>query len=306
MMTTLRAERLGFVSMYVKDIDVSTEFYEKAVHLEVSDRRDGKVFLRGGLPHHWIVVQPTPEGREPGLERLGIEVADRETLDGFEALLLRKGFDVEARDGLADERVMRYLKFNDPSGNPLMLYTEMVQLATKPKPRLVEFLDIQHVVLLVHDVDVGHDFYTNVLGMRVSDWFEHTTAFMHFRNGWHHGIGISARGPNPNGLGHICFHTPDLDTTMRSRATVKKLGLPITSDLLKHGPSTSVGFYYQGPDAIIENSFGARWFDPELEPAVRVIAQRRESGDVYQTGLEDLELNRAPAADSEREATAAG
>ena len=305
-MTTLRAERLGFVSMYVKDVDVSTEFYEKAVHLEVSDRRNGKVFFRGGVQHHWIVVQPTPEGREPGLARLGIEVAGRETLDAFEARLLGLGLDVDAGDGLADERVMHYLKFDDPSGNPLMLYTDMVQLATKPKPRLVEFLDVQHVVLAVHDIDVGHDFYTNVLGMRVSDWFEHSTAFMHFRNGWHHGIGIGSRSGNRNGLQHICFHTPDLDATMRSRAAVKKLGLPITSDLLKHGPSGSTGFYYQGPDTIIENSFGARWFDPDQEPTVRIIATRRESGDVYQTGLEDLELAQSPESGSEREATAAG
>lgn len=305
-MMALRPERLGFVSMYVKDIDVSTEFYEKAVHLEISDRRDGKIFFRGGVQHHWVVIQPVPTNTEPGLERLGIEVADRETLDAYEARLLGLGFDVHADNGLSDERVTRYLKFNDPSGNPLMLYTDMVQLATKPKPRLVEFLDIQHVVLVVHDIDVSHDFYTNVLGMRTSDWFEHSTAFMHFRNGWHHGIGIGARGPNQNGLHHICFQPPDLDATMRSRAAVQKLGLPITTDLLKHGPSGSVGFYYQGPDTVIENSFGARWFDPDLEPEARVIAMRRESGDVYQAGLEDLELNVAPLTHQERETTAAG
>ncbi|MBM3940582.1 MAG: hypothetical protein FJ318_06785 [SAR202 cluster bacterium] len=277
--------------MYVKDVAASTEFYEKAVHLEVSEQRGDKVFLRGGMPHHWIAIQLAPVGKAPGLAALGIEVKGKAALDEVAEKLRARGIPFRAGDGLEAERVAHSIHFDDPSGNPLTVYTDMVSMPTPPAPRRVEFLDIQHVVLLVGDIDRAVDFYGDVLGMRVSDWFEHTTAFMHFANGWHHGIGLgSGMGRGTSGLNHICFHTPDLDTTMRARATVQRLGLKITSDLLKHGPSTSTGFYFQGPDTIIENSFGARWFDVDQPHTPRILPRTRESVDVHWAGLENLEL----------------
>jgi len=291
---TLRPERLGYLSLNVKNLEKSVDFYEKAVHMEVSDRIDGRVYLRGGLEHHWLVIQEAPD--KPLLERVGIEVKDLDTLNQFEEKLQEAGVHYEAADGLATDRVLRYLRFFDPSGNPLELYTDMVTMPSFVKPDLIRFEDIQHIVLLVHDFQVAHEFYTKVLGMRVSDYFEQGTAFMHFRNGWHHGIGIgSGRGSMSNGLSHICFLPKDLDTTMRARAAVMKLGAKITSDLLKHGPSGSIGFYFDGPDVNLEFSYGARQFAPDeiYKPRVLPRATTPFNGvDVWQHGLEDLELAR--------------
>jgi catechol 2,3-dioxygenase-like lactoylglutathione lyase family enzyme len=284
----LSADRLGYLFLNVADIERSTDFFVKACHMEVSERKDGRIYLRGGLNHHWLVLQQTDR---PGLERVGIEVADRPTLDAFEEQLRSKGILYEAGDGLESDRVLRYLRFSDPSGNPLELYTDMVSMPSPPKPKLVSFLDIQHIVLSVHDFEAAHDFYTNVLGMVVSDYFEQTTAFMHFRNGWHHGIGISSGSGRTNGLNHVCFQPDDLDITMRARAAVKKLGLKITSDLLKHGPSGSIGFYFQGPDTVVEFSYGARNY-AENEVFKPRILPRSVGVDVWQHGLEDLELAR--------------
>jgi catechol 2,3-dioxygenase-like lactoylglutathione lyase family enzyme len=274
----------------VKDLERSVDFYTKAVHLEVSERKDGRVYLRGGLEHHWLVIQEKPEA--PLLERVGIEVKDAETMDAYEEKLTEAGVHFEAGNGLESDRVLRYIRLFDPSGNPLELYCDMVTMPSLPKPHIVHFEDIQHIVLLVHDFNIAHEFYTKVLGMRVSDYFEQGTAFMHFRNGWHHGIGIgSGRSGMQNGLSHICFLPQDLDMTMRGRAAVKRMGLKITSDLLKHGPSGSIGFYFDGPDVNIEFSYGARQFGENEVYKPRVLP-RSPGVDVWQHGLEDLELSR--------------
>jgi 2,3-dihydroxy-p-cumate/2,3-dihydroxybenzoate 3,4-dioxygenase len=284
----LSAERLGYLFLNVADVEASTEFYTKAVHLEVSERKDGRVYFRGGYDHHWLVIQ---KAERPGLERVGIEVADRETLDAFEERLREHGVRVEAGDGLESDRVLRYVRFLDPSGNPIELYTDMVQFPSPPRPKLVAFQDVQHIVLTVHDFEAAHDFYTKTLGMLVSDYFEQSMAFMHFRDGWHHGIAISTAAGRMNGLNHICFLPAGLDVTMRARATVKRLGLKITSDLLKHGPSGSIGFYFQGPDTVIEFSYGARNFAEGEVYKPRVLS-RSLGADVWQHGLEDIELLR--------------
>ena len=282
----LRPQRLGYVSLNVQDMERSVEFWTKAVHLEVTTRRDDKVFLRGGKAHHWIVLQ---ESDTPGLERVALEMSSLEDLDGMEQRLSERGVAVESGDGLERDRVERYLRFNDPSGIPLELYVDMLSMPTSPRPTNVEILDIQHVVLGVDDVKESAEFYTNVIGMRVSDWIERTTVFTHFRNGWHHGIGLAPLGSRPR-LTHICFQPPDLDNVMRTRAAVKKMGLPITLDILRHGPSGSVGFYFLGPDTVVEFSFGARLFGEDEEFKPRVLAMSDATRDVWQTGLEDNEM----------------
>lgn len=278
----LRAERLGYVHLGVEDIERSLAFWTEAVPLEVAARSGERVYLRGGMQHHWIVLEPATE---PGLKRVALEVADRATLDAFEDHLRAQGVAVEAGDGLASDRVDRYLRFADPGGNPLELYCDMVAMGTPPQPRTVQLLDIQHVVLMCPDAREAAAFYCDLLGFRPSDWVERDMVFMHMRNGWHHGIGVGGFGPGARGLQHICFQPPDLDNVMRARAIVRKLGYTITMDLLRHAPSTSVGFYFAGPDTVAEMSFGARRFSEDAPPRPRLLAKGLDTVDMWQQGL---------------------
>lgn len=278
--------RLGYVHLKVKDIEESLAFWTRAVPLEISARQAGKVYLRGGMQHHWIVLEQSPQ---PGLGRVAMEVETRAELDAFEAHLKLLGVLVEAGDGLASDRVERYLRFRDPAGNPLELYCNMVAMPTPPAARTVQLLDIQHVVLAADDTAGAATFYRDVLGLRESDWVERDVCFLHMKNGWHHGIGVGGFGGGGNGLNHICFQPPGLDDVMRARATVRKLGYPITMDLLRHAPSTSVGFYFSGPDTVAEMSFGARQFTQDAPPRPRVLARGLDTLDVWQQGLVDHE-----------------
>lgn len=279
-------QRLGYVHLKVKDLDASLAFWTRAVPLEVSARQGGRVYLRGGLQHHWVVLEPAAE---PGLARVGLEVENRALLDLFEAHLRGLGIAVEAGDGLDTERVDRYLRFADPAGNPLELYCDMVAMPTPPQPRTVQLLDIQHLVLGAADTRASAAFYRDVLGLRESDWVERDVCFLHMKNGWHHGIGVGGFGASGGGLNHICFQPPGLDDVMRARAIVRKLGYPITMDLLRHAPSTSVGFYFAGPDTVAEMSYGARHFTEDAPPKPRILARGVDTLDVWQQGLVDAE-----------------
>ena len=279
-------QRLGYVHLKVKSLDESLAFWTRAVPLEISARHGGKVYLRGGMQHHWIVLE---ESAEPGLGRVALEVGSRAELDAFEAHLKALGIAVQVGDGLETDRLERYLRFDDPAGNPLELYCDMVSMPTPPQPRTVQVLDIQHVVLGASDVRAAAAFYRDVVGMRESDWVERDVCFLHMRNGWHHGIGVGGLGGSGSGLNHVCFQPPGLDDVMRARAIVRKLGYPITMDLLRHAPSTSIGFYFAGPDTVAEMSYGARQFGEDAPPKPRVLARGLDTLDVWQQGLVDHE-----------------
>ena len=227
--TRLCPQRLGYVHLKVKNLDKSLAFWTRAVPLEISARQGGKVYLRGGMQHHWIVLE---ESAEPGLGRVALEVETRAELDAFEAHLKALGVAAQVGDGLESDRVERYLRFCDPAGNPIELYCDMVSMPTPPQPRTVQLLDIQHVVLAASDMRAAAAFYRDVVGMRESDWVEHDVCFLHMKNGWHHGIGVGGFGAAGGGLNHICFQPPGLDDVMRARAIGAQARLPD-----HHGPA---------------------------------------------------------------------
>ena len=94
---------------------------------------------------------------------------------------------------------------------------------------------IGHVVLMVQDLEKSVDFYTRVLGFRVSDVYPATMVpgrmvFMRCAND-HHGVALvgGAKGPgNSNELNHMAFEVATLDEVFRARDHLEAEGVKIT------------------------------------------------------------------------------
>jgi catechol 2,3-dioxygenase-like lactoylglutathione lyase family enzyme len=94
---------------------------------------------------------------------------------------------------------------------------------------------IGHVVLIVQDLEKSVDFYTRVLGFRVSDVYPETMVpgcmvFMRCAND-HHGVALvgGAKGPgNSNELHHMAFEVAALDEVFRARDHLRAEGVKIT------------------------------------------------------------------------------
>ena len=94
---------------------------------------------------------------------------------------------------------------------------------------------IGHVVLMVQDLEKSVDFYTRVLGFRVSDVYPATMVpgcmvFMRCAND-HHGVALvgGAKGPgNSNELNHMAFEVAALDEVFRARDHLEAEGVKIT------------------------------------------------------------------------------
>ncbi|HXG35728.1 MAG TPA: VOC family protein [Dehalococcoidia bacterium] len=276
----VRPYRLGYIMLDTPDLDAATKFWTNIWALEISERTENRVYLRGGPQHHWIVLQ---KAEKPGLARWSMEVSTVEELEALEKRLREEGIKVETGDGLESDRIGPYVRFHDPSGNPLELYVDMLTMPNLPE-RPFPILDIQHSVLYVEHLPTSYDFYHGVLGMGLSERLANAIAFVHMGNGWHHGIGLGA-GPAKQGMNHVCFHSPDLAATMKLRELVLKNGLTISMDFLKHAPSTSEGFYFVGHDGIVtEFSYGSRNMKDPGE-RVRLMDTRPNTLDLWKSWL---------------------
>jgi catechol 2,3-dioxygenase len=139
----MKAEYLGHVVFYVKNLDRSLAFYRDLVGFqEVGRIFDGKAAaLSSGRTHHELLlievgdVPGPPSGKRRGLYHIGIKIGDRlEDLRTANGELERAGI---AISGMSDHTVSQSLYLHDPDGNEVELYIDVPDVDWKREPELV-------------------------------------------------------------------------------------------------------------------------------------------------------------------------
>src|SRR5207249_5923685 len=100
-------------------------------------------------------------------------------------------------------------------------------------PLQFQLRKLGHVVLNVTDLERSVRFYTDLLGLEISDRYPDSMVpggmvFMRC-NADHHGVALvgGARGSDPSSLNHFAFEVATLDEVFRARAWLSKHGVPI-------------------------------------------------------------------------------
>jgi catechol 2,3-dioxygenase len=139
----MKAQYLGHVVFYVKNLEQSLIFYRDVVGFQ----EVGKIFggkaaaLTSGRTHHELLlievgdVPGPPSGRRRGLYHIGIKVG--ESLDDLRAAkqdLDRAGIPI---GGMSDHTVSQSLYLQDPDGNEVELYVDDPAVDWKRDPKLV-------------------------------------------------------------------------------------------------------------------------------------------------------------------------
>jgi len=105
----------------------------------------------------------------------------------------------------------------------------------EPAPGLpFHITKLGHVVLMVRDLKRSAEFYTKVLGLRISDVYPESMmpggmVFMRF-NADHHGLALVGQGKKDSGnieLHHLAFEVGTLDEVLRARTHLRKHKVPI-------------------------------------------------------------------------------
>lgn len=113
---------------------------------------------------------------------------------------------------------------------------EVLDLKNRETPEALPFsiTKIGHVVLRVGDIDRSVDFYTTVLGFRVSDVYPESMmpgrmVFMRCNND-HHGVALVGGGPGRSEnreLHHMAFEVDTLDEVLKARDHLKAHGVEV-------------------------------------------------------------------------------
>jgi 2,3-dihydroxy-p-cumate/2,3-dihydroxybenzoate 3,4-dioxygenase len=273
--------KLGYLTIGVSNLAEAVEFYSRFVRLEVSDRAGRTAFMTGGLDHHWLRIE---EGNGQGLKMVSYEADGEEGLTEARTRLTAAGVEFEEGGSLSADRVQRWLRFLDPGGFQVELYTGMYERATAPVPSGVSMEKFLHAAWATPQWEQTTTFYQQVLGFKASDWIGDHAGFFRAGDRYHHSL-VLLRGER-RAFNHFCIQVESLDDVMRARHNALKGGVKLRDDILRHAPSGSIGFYMKDDERRFAVEFCVG--HPQLDDAThraRILPMLAETKDVWSAPL---------------------
>ena len=237
---------MGTVMLKVGDMEVMTDYYQRALGLEVIAEQDGGIYL-GRLQKPLVHLAPAPGLNLPGRGEAGLfhtALLFENQADLAATIATAARFEPRSFTGSADHLVSEAFYFNDPEGNGIELYWDrprsnwswngtdvvMDSLALPPQRYLEQHLTedslerqlgsvegVGHVHLQVGDVQTARDFYVGTLGFeKTAGW--HGQALFVSAGRYHHHMALnvwnsSGAGPRKDtlGLGEVLIEVPSGD-----------------------------------------------------------------------------------------------
>jgi catechol 2,3-dioxygenase-like lactoylglutathione lyase family enzyme len=226
----------------------SAEFYEQVWGLRPVEHDGGAVWLRGtGAEHHVLQLQ---QAQRNALGKLAFAVGTPREVDRAATNLAAQGIELVTEPGKLDQVGGGYgLRFADPEGRLVELSADLEAVApVDPDGFPAIPRKLAHVVLNTGDIDTACEFYTRVLGMRISDWSEHQMAFLRC-NADHHVIAFN-QAPFAS-VNHVAYEMPSIDHFMRGIGRLRHNGITPLWGPGRHGPGSNTFSYFADPAGLV-------------------------------------------------------
>jgi catechol-2,3-dioxygenase len=249
-MTEPRVTGIRGVTLAVRDLDESLDFYRDSWGLAEVGRMGPSAWLRAtGTEHHVLSLSQSPQ---PGLLAVRLAAPDKAAVDGLYARAIAFGADVidapETLDALLGGGYG--FSFRTPDGIVQQISSGVEEHAARidDRKRPQKF---SHVVLRAANYPQLRAFWMDLLGFKLSDETDGIDFLRCSKD--HHSVALAkADGP---GLHHMAFELPDLDSLMYASGHMRTKGHNLEWGVGRHsGPGANIFSFFIEP-----NGFAAEY-----------------------------------------------
>lgn len=243
-----RLRSLRSVSLKVPNPMASKDFYDEVWGLSTVEADTDRFWLRGtGSQHHVLRLERSETNSLGGIS---FAVDTPRDVDDAARRLEKLGIPVLLTPGHLDDAGGGYgMQFIDPEGRVIELSADTFAVTSQePAGRRAVPRKIAHVVLNTTDIDRATAFYTEVLGMRISDWSEHKMAFLRC-NSDHHSIAFNQA--EWTSVNHVAYEMESVDHFMRGIGSLKSHGISPKWGPGRHGPGDNTFSYFTDPANLV-------------------------------------------------------
>ncbi len=263
---------IAYLALDVPDVDAWSAFATSVVGLMPAPApppaEAGVVHLKADERQWRVALHPA---ERPGIRHVGFEVGSQAAFKAATDELAASP--VSWTRGSAAEceaRGVRDLLWAvDPSGVRVEVCwgptVDGAFVSPVGVPRFVTgALGLGHYVVLTPDLAASMDFYTSVLGFRLTDYViigEGMSVQFLRCTPRHHSVALTAVGPM-QGVHHIAFEVDDIDQVGYALERATRGGHAITATLGRHRNDRMLSFYMRSPAGFeVEIGCGARLID---------------------------------------------
>lgn len=243
-MTHFPVTALRSVDLDTPDLARSEAFYTSVWGLDLVTRQDGVSYLRAsGTDHHVVALRA---GDGPALRAVTFRLQSDAQFETIAAACRAHGatpLSAPSANPGPDGGTVMTIRLPD-GGTLRFVHGDAQHVAQPDGTRPVR---LAHVNINSTDVDRLAGFYQRALGFRLTDRSK-AMAFVRC-NADHHAIVIAEAAVN--GLNHVAFLMPDLESVMRGSGRMIDHGYPIAWGVGRHGPGDNVFAYFIDPLGIV-------------------------------------------------------
>lgn len=246
-MPLIHSKKLSHVALHAQDVQAQTEFYTNFVGLQESARdAQGNVYLRCNADHHALLLKPASA---PGFDHFALDLGGPDKLDAAARALDQAGMAYQTVPTGTELGQPDALRLLDPDGFVVELLSGLTQCDPTYGPRVVQPRRFGHITLRVADPKRTADFYTHILGFRISDWLGEDFVWMRCTPE-HHGIAVSRHTRAPM-VHHISFHVRDINELIQQAEHLMRHNRTLLYGPGRHGPGQNLFIYFKDTESMI-------------------------------------------------------
>lgn len=263
---------LSYLGLGVPDVDAWHRFATEVIGLMPAPLPPGGgstdvAYLKADDRQWRVALHPADA---PGVRYAGFEVGSEAAFaDAVAALGASGGWTPGTAAEIAARGMRDLVWATDPSGVRIEVCWGPTRdggfVSPAGVPRFVTGeLGLGHYVVLTPDLDASMAFYTQGLGMRLSDYVligdGMSVQFLRCTPR-HHSVALTAVGPIA-GTHHIAFEVDDIDQVGLALERATRGGHPVTATLGRHKNDRMLSFYMRSPAGFeVEIGCGGRLVD---------------------------------------------
>jgi catechol 2,3-dioxygenase-like lactoylglutathione lyase family enzyme len=231
------------VGLFTPALQEHARFYSDIWGLDQIGETADSIFLRGSSPEPFILSLHRHDKR--GLHHIAYAMAGENAVRRAAALLEQSGVRIVEAPHLLDEPGGGFgLRFVDPDGRCIEFSSDVSAHPNGWHSKNVEPGSVCHVVNNTPDLQRITDFYTSVLGFRISDWSGQQMVFLR-SDSKHHNISFNAA--KHASVNHIAYLVSGVDEVMCGISNLRKHGIEPAWGPGRHGPGNNIFCYFKDP-----------------------------------------------------------
>ncbi|MFT4231351.1 MAG: VOC family protein [Leucobacter sp.] len=243
---TLRRTHVSHIGFSVPDLAKTETFYRRVLGMtRHAELPGGRVRLGWGAGHH---VLELVQG-EQGLTHYGFEVRDEGGLEGIRERLDAAGVEhrnldpeyIDEANGDPDGLVV-----TDPDGTPVHFHGEVRRSGENSADTGRRPIKFQHTTIGTTDVAPMAEFFTDVIGFRISDQLGDGN-FAWFRSDRDHHTLAIVRVGSAGDIDHYSYDLSEWEDFKSWCDRLTELDVPVTWGPGRHGPGNNLFVFFDDP-----------------------------------------------------------